>query len=122
MLVRPSPNSFPRNSGYRLASAALLSAAIAVGGGLYARDAWRKADLGVAYVAKTMCSCALVSKRPLDDCRGELPSEANDVKISSDARGVSASALGGLIERRSDFEAEFGCAPAQGRSIERAGN
>lgn len=95
-----------RTVGFVVTLGALSAAA------LYARDHWVRADLGEAYVAKTMCSCVLVSGRTLESCRAELLDDADIVRVAADERGMTATILGGLMARRSTYDPHFGCAPA----------
>lgn len=48
------------------------------------------ADVGVGYVAKQVCSCVHVGKRPFEQCRQDYPQERIEVAELTDLDGVQA--------------------------------
>ena len=65
------------------------------------------AEIGVAYVAKHLCSCLHVARRPLDACRADLPPAMRAIGSVPLPRGAVASVL--WIERTAEVDAGGGC-------------
>jgi hypothetical protein len=77
-----------------------------------ATDTFATARIGTAYVAKQTCSCLFVAGRPLDSCSTDFDSEAlRSLDVVAGSSAVTASALGGLVSSRAEFENGFGCHP-----------
>ena len=91
--------------------AAGLIALIALAGLLWGPRTVGRAQVGVGYVAKQICSCLYVAGREVDACRVDLlPSmDPIDVQVLEDREGVRASLLMGAVERTALHHAGSGC-------------
>ena len=77
-----------------------------------ARDTLATARIGTAYVAKQTCSCLFVAGRPPASCRTDFdPAALQSLEVVTGSGAVTASALGGLISSRAEFEKDYGCHP-----------
>jgi hypothetical protein len=90
-------------------------ALVIVAGAAWAgRNFYATAHMGATYVAKQTCSCLFVAKRSEESCQTDYnPTDLQQLKVQPGASDVTASALGGLISGRAEFEQGFGCHPVK---------
>jgi hypothetical protein len=73
-------------------------------------DTCRTAQIGTAYLAKQTCSCVYVAHRSEESCRTDYAADAiKPLTLEPGPSSIGASALGGLVHARAQFEKGFGC-------------
>jgi hypothetical protein len=79
----------------------------------FGRGTYETARIGTAYVAKQTCSCLFVARRTPESCRTDYdPAALARLNVEPAASSVTVSALGGVVSAQAQFDAGFGCHPA----------
>ena len=79
----------------------------------FGRGTWETARLGTTYVAKQTCSCLFIARRTPESCRTDYePADLARLKVEPAPSSVTVSALGGVVSATAQFDAGFGCHPA----------
>ena len=86
---------------------AALVVVLGIGAAVYGPGFVADAEIGVGYVAKHLCSCLHVARRPLDACRADLPPAMSRIGFLPLPGGAVASVL--WIERTALVDAGGGC-------------
>jgi hypothetical protein len=79
----------------------------------FGRSTYQTGRIGTAYVAEQTCSCLFIARRTPESCRTDYdPAALARLKVEPAASSVTVSALGGIVAAQAQFDAGFGCHPA----------